>query len=290
MKFAILGVAGYIAPRHLKAIRETGNELVAAIDLNDSVGVLDQYFPDVKFYNDFDHFKKQHGPVDYISICVPNHLHFNFIKDSLNMGMNVVCEKPLVVYPDHLNKIEDLERNIGKTVNSILQLRLHPVFMRLKNTVGNEKHKITLEYITPRGPWYHESWKGCMGKSGGLAMNVGVHFFDALIWLFGSVQNVTIHYSSSTKIGGKLELERASVNWFLSIDKSDIPEATKSKGQSTHRLIVVDGQEVEFSEGFTNLHTASYQQILSGNGYRINDVRQSIELVYKLYENQRSKS
>jgi len=278
MRFAILGVAGYIAPRHLKAIKETGNELVAAIDLNDSVGVLDQYFPNAKFYNNFSQFKR-HEQVDYISICVPNYLHYHFIRESLRAGMNVICEKPLVIDPRQLDKIEKLEQETGKTVNSILQLRVHPLFKDMKEKIGDEHHKVTLEYITPRGPWYHKSWKGDHNKSGGLVMNIGVHFFDILIWLFGGVQHATICYSSPVKLGGRLELKRASINWFLSIDRTDIPP-----GKTTHRIITIDGSDMEFSDGFTDLHMEVYNKIMSGEGFRIKDIRQSIELVHKLYE------
>ncbi len=312
--FAIIGVGGYIAPRHLKAIKETGNRLVAALDVNDSVGILDRFFSDVPFFTEFERFdrfveklRRQGGEdkIDYVTVCSPNYLHDAHIRFALRIGANAICEKPLVLNPWNLDALQEMENESGRSVNTILQLRVHPALIALRENLLsesvivnnelkdrdpqstnheplNQKHEVTLTYITSRGPWYLSSWKGNLEKSGGVATNVGIHFFDLLIWLFGPVQDNEVHYADVLKIGGFIELERARVKWFLSIDRNDLPQSATECGLSTFRSITVDGKEVEFSEGFTDLHTVVYQQTLEGNGFGLEDARPAIKLAHDI--------
>lgn len=294
--FAIIGVGGYIAPRHLQAIKDTGNRLVAALDVNDSVGILDRFFPDVSFFTEFERFDryadKLHRQtdgrqIDYVSICSPNYLHDAHIRFALRIGADAICEKPLVLNPWNLDALQQMEQESGKKVNTILQLRVHPSLVALHNKLAaapppTAKHEVTLTYITSRGPWYLNSWKGNQEKAGGVATNIGIHFFDLLIWLFGVVQHNEVHYVDGLKTGGVIELERARVKWFLSIDRTDLPESATQCGLSTFRSITVDGTEIEFSEGFTDLHTVVYQRTLDGNGFGLADARPAIELAHAI--------
>jgi UDP-N-acetyl-2-amino-2-deoxyglucuronate dehydrogenase len=291
--FAVIGVGGYIAPRHLKAIRDTGNILVAGVDTKDSVGVLDQYSYDVKFFTEIERFdrhleKLRRGPVEnrvqYVSICSPNYLHDSHCRLALRVGANAICEKPLVINPWNLEPLEDLERETNRHIYTMLQLRVHPMLVKLREELQSSKgcHEVELTYITSRGPWYQVSWKGHEDKSGGVATNIGVHFFDLLLWLFGSVQGIKTFYSDERRMSGYIELEDAHVKWFLSTDKNDLPDSAKRGGKTTHRSITVDGKEVEFSEGFTDLHTRVYAETLAGHGFGINDARPSIDLTYSI--------
>jgi len=293
--FAIIGVGGYIAPRHLKAIKETGNNLVAALDVNDSVGILDRFFPEVPFFTEFERFDRyaeklrrqtRDKRIDYVTVCSPNYLHDAHIRFALRIGANAICEKPLVLEPWNLDALQELEQESGGRVNTILQLRVHPSLVALRESLAKEsrmdKHDVILTYITSRGPWYMSSWKGNLDRSGGVATNIGIHFFDLLIWLFGSVVSNEVHYADASKTGGYIELERARVRWFLSIDRNDLPETATSCGLTTFRSITVDGKEVEFSEGFTDLHTVVYQETLSGNGFGLEDARAAISLAHDI--------
>jgi UDP-N-acetyl-2-amino-2-deoxyglucuronate dehydrogenase len=296
--FAIIGVGGYIAPRHLKAIKETGNRLVAALDVNDSVGILDSYFPDVPFFTEFERFdryaeklRRQGGDnkIDYVTVCSPNYLHDAHIRFALRIGANAICEKPLVLNPWNLDALQEMEKECGKSVNTILQLRVHPALVALRDSLqattgepGTTKREVVLTYITSRGPWYLSSWKGNHEKSGGVATNIGIHFFDLLIWLFGSVQSNEVHYADALKTGGCVELEHAKVKWFLSIDRHDLPESATECGLSTFRSITVDGKEIEFSGGFTDLHNVVYQRTLEGNGFGLTDARPAIALAHDI--------
>lgn len=293
--FALTGVGGYIAERHLRAIKETGNQLVAALDINDSVGLLDRYFPNVPFFTEFERFDRyaeklrRQTPdkkIDYVSICTPNYLHDAHIRFALRIGAHAICEKPLVLNPWNLTALQELEREYDRRVYTILQLRVHPALIALREKLQGEtitqKHSVQLTYITSRGPWYMTSWKGSQERSGGVATNIGIHFFDLLIWLFGNVTNNEVHLAAANKSGGYIELERANVRWFLSIDRNDLPEEATSVGKSTFRSITVDNQEVEFSEGFTDLHTIVYQRTLDGNGFGIEDARPAIELAHAI--------
>jgi len=293
--FAITGVGGYIAERHLRAIKETGNCLVAALDINDSVGLLDRYFPDVPFFTEFERFDRyaeklrRQTPdkkIDYVSICTPNYLHDAHIRFALRIGADAICEKPLVLNPWNLTALQELEAEYGRRVYTILQLRVHQALIALREKLqkekGTQKHDVQLTYITSRGPWYMTSWKGNLERSGGVATNIGIHFFDLLIWLFGAVTHNEVHLTEAGRAGGYIELERARVRWFLSIDRNDLPEAATRAGKPTFRSITVDGQEVEFSEGFTDLHTVVYQQTLAGNGFGIDDARPAIELAHAI--------
>ena len=296
--FAIIGVGGYIAPRHLKAIKETGNRLVAALDVNDSVGILDRFFPDVPFFTEFERFdrhveklRRQAGEnkIDYVTVCSPNYLHDAHIRFALRIGANAICEKPLVLNPWNIDALQEMETETGKKVNTILQLRVHPSLIALRDSLQSiskcpqsAKHEVTLTYITSRGPWYLNSWKGNLEKAGGVATNIGIHFFDLLIWLFGSVQNNDVHYADTLKTGGCIELELARVKWFLSIDRNDLPESATECGLPTFRSITVDGKEIEFSEGFTDLHTVVYQRTMEGNGFGLDDARPAIALAHDI--------
>lgn len=288
--FALIGAAGYIAPRHMRAIKETGNHLAVAYDINDSVGIIDSISPQSAFFTEFERFQEHawqlrrtpQTALDYLTVCSPNYLHHAHIAAGLRLGCNVICEKPLVPTPELLDELALIEQETGKRVFNILQLRHHPAILDLKQKVENSsrsnKYEVELTYITSRGKWYMESWKGDPRKSFGVATNIGVHFFDMLYFVFGSLQKNVLHYASDNKAAGYLEYERARVPWFLSIDANDLPESIKGK-QPTYRSITVDGQEIEFSSGFTDLHTISYQEILAHRGYGIEDVRHCIEAV-----------
>lgn len=291
--FAVIGVGGYIAPRHLKAIRETGNRLVAAVDPKDSVGILDQYSYDVNFFTEIERFdrhleKLRRGPEDgrihYVSICSPNYLHDSHCRLALRAGADAICEKPLVINPWNFDALEELEAETNHRIHTILQLRVHPALIKLRESLqdSTQIHNVDLTYITSRGPWYQVSWKGHQDKSGGVATNIGVHFFDLLIWLFGSVTGVKVYHSDEKRMSGYIELERARVRWFLSVDSNDLPDLAKAGGKTTYRSITVDGQEVEFSEGFTDLHTRVYEETLAGRGFGIKDARPSIELTHAI--------
>ncbi|MDZ7317127.1 MAG: Gfo/Idh/MocA family oxidoreductase [candidate division KSB1 bacterium] len=294
-RFALIGAAGYIAPRHMQAIKETGNLLICALDPADSVGILDRYFEEVDFFTDFERFDRYVGllrrrhpekAIDYVSICSPNHLHDAHIRFALRNHADAICEKPLVLNPWNLDALAEDEQETGQRVFTVLQLRVHPAILTLKRELesetGNQKHLIDLSYITRRGNWYHYSWKGDLQKSGGVATNIGIHFFDMLLWLFGSVQEYEVHCADARRAAGYLELDRAQVRWFLSIDKADLPEATVRENKSTFRSITIDGRSFEFSDGFTDLHTEVYRNILAGKGYGIEDARPSIELAYRI--------
>jgi UDP-N-acetyl-2-amino-2-deoxyglucuronate dehydrogenase len=293
--FALTGVAGYIAPRHLQAIKDTGNQLVAAVDPNDSVGILDKYFPDVSFFTEFERFdrhleklrrEKSQQNVDYVAICSPNNLHDAHIRLALRIDAHAICEKPLVLNPWNLDALQELEQESSARVFTVLQLRVHPALLELKQKLSKEKskqkHEVVLSYITSRGLWYYFSWKGMIEKSGGIATNIGIHFFDFLMWLFGDVQTSVLHLKDNKRMSGFMELQNANVKWFLSTDRNDLPEETSTKGVSTFRSITVDGEEIQFSEGFTDLHTRVYEETLKGNGFGIDDARPSIILVQKL--------
>jgi len=291
--FAIIGVAGYIAIRHVNAIKETGNELVAALDKFDSVGFVDSYFPDTDFFVEFERFDRhvaklsRNGKqIDYVSICSPNYLHDSHIRFALRSGADAICEKPLVLNPWNIDALLDYEKETNRKIYNILQLRHHPSIIELKKKIENgppdKVYDIDLAYITSRGKWYHYSWKGDEHKSGGIATNIGVHFFDMLSWIFGEVKENKVYLLEKDKASGFLQLENARVRWFLSIDFNDVPEAAKTKGQRTYRSITVDGDEIEFSGGFTDLHTLSYQNILAGNGFRVECARRSIQTVYDI--------
>lgn len=291
--FTLIGVAGYIAIRHVRAIKETNNNLVASLDRFDSVGFIDNYFPNADFFTEFERFdrhvsklNRKETPVHYVSICSPNYLHDSHIRFALRNGADAICEKPLVLNPWNIDALKDYEEETGKKVYNILQLRLHPAIISLKEKIKNgpkdKIYDVDLSYITSRGNWYHYSWKGDIEKSGGVATNIGVHFFDMLTWIFGEVKENTVHLLKEDKTAGYLQLERARVRWFLSIDYQDIPESYKSKGQRTFRSITVDGEEIEFSGGFTDLHTNSYKEILAGRGFGVDASRNSIETVYSI--------
>lgn len=293
--FALTGAAGYIAPRHLKAIHDTGNKLEAALDLNDSVGILDRYFPDALFFNSPERFERYIDkcrlglvgtPIDYLSICTPNYLHDTYIRMSLRSNADAICEKPIVINPWNLDVIRELEAETGHKVYTILQLRLHPTLVKLKEVLENQANReradIILTYITQRGPWYDVSWKGSEAKSGGIAMNIGVHFFDLCLWMFGDLQDSIVHLAEPRRMAGVLELEWARVRWFLSIEREDLPKELLEKGQTAYRSMLIDGEEIEFSTGFTDLHTEVYKNILEGRAARIEDARPSIEVVYNI--------
>ena len=297
--FAMTGVAGYIAPRHLQAINDTGNRLVAATDPHDSVGILDRYFPDASFFTEterFDrHLEKLHRSrenegVDYVTICSPNNLHDAHIRMALRVGADAICEKPLVLNPWNLDILQELEEDYDKRVYTILQLRVHPAMMELKQRFEEEqrsgataqKRHVNLTYITSRGMWYHYSWKGDHSKSGGVSTNIGIHFFDMLMWFFGDVQRSVLHLSENDKMSGFIELEHATVSWYLSLDRADLPKQAVAEGKPTFRSITIDDEEVEFSGGFTDLHTRVYEETLAGRGFGIEDARESIKLVHEM--------
>ena len=291
--FAIIGAGGYIAPRHMKAIKDTGNNLIAALDKHDSVGVMDSYFPDADFFTEFERFdrhlekqKRLGNKTDFVSVCSPNYLHDAHIRFGLRIGANVICEKPVVLNPWNIEALMEIEKETGGEVFTILQLRLHPAIIALKEkiaaTPADKKHTVNLQYITSRGHWYHTSWKGNMEKSGGIATNIGVHFFDMLIWIFGDVKANTVTEHTAQTASGQLELEKANVNWMLSIDANTLPEEAKAAGKKTYRTLTIDGEGFEFSDGFTELHTKSYDEILKGNGFRISETLKAIRLVHTI--------
>ena len=293
-KFALIGAAGYIAPRHLKAIKDVEGDLVAALDKNDSVGVLDSYFPKTDFFVEFERFdrhvekikRQQNIQLDYVSICTPNYLHDAHIRMALRTGAHAICEKPLVLNPWNLDALLALEKETGKKVYTILQLRLHPSIIALKEKIENgpkdKVYDVDLTYLTSRGNWYYTSWKGAVEKSGGIASNIGVHFYDMLAWVFGDVKENTVHMNSHDRASGYLEFEQARVKWFLSINEDVLPKEVKEKQQRTYRSISIDGEDIEFSGGFTELHTKSYEDILEGNGFGLEDARKSIEIVHTI--------
>ncbi len=293
--FALVGAAGYIAPRHLQAIRDTGNQLVCALDPSDSVGILDRYFENVDFFTDFERFdryvgllrrKQNERAIDYVSICSPNFLHDAHIRFALRNQADAICEKPLVLNPWNLDALEEDEEETGRRVYNVLQLRVHPAIIDLKKRIdadtSGKRFLIDLSYITRRGNWYHYSWKGDVQKSGGVATNIGIHFFDMLMWMFGDVEQSQVHIASSKKMAGYISLKRADVRWFLSVDGNDLPEAAVQAGRPTFRSITINDEEIEFSGGFTDLHTVVYKEILAGNGYGISEARPSIELAHDI--------
>ncbi|HVE73188.1 MAG TPA: Gfo/Idh/MocA family oxidoreductase [Thermoanaerobaculia bacterium] len=291
--FALIGVAGFVAPRHLDAIRDTGNCLLAAVDPNDSVGILDRYSFDVKFFREIERFdrfmeKGRRGPetsrVHYVSICSPNYLHDAHVRLALRAEANAICEKPMVINPWNLDALEDLEVESGRRAYTVLQLRHHPAVRRLRATLASnpQRHQVELTYVTARGSWYDVSWKGSEERSGGVAANIGIHFFDMLLWLFGPVQRTEVHLRERRRMAGFLELQNADVRWVLSVDASDLPFAATPGKRMTHRSMTVDGQEIEFTEAFGDLHTIVYRDILAGGGSGISDARPSIELVYRI--------
>lgn len=295
--FAMIGASGFIAPRHLKAIKETGNNLVAALDPFDSVGILDSYFPNCNFFTEFERFechaealKGTPGQVDYVVVCSPNYLHDAHVRFGLRIGANVICEKPLVLNPESIAPLEKLERETGKFIFNIFQLRLHPAIIALKKRVeespSDKVYDLDLTYITSRGNWYFTSWKGDMSKSGGLATNIGVHFYDMLSWIFGEVKENVVHLSKEDCVSGFLEFRKARVKYFLSINIETLPPEMKASGKRTYRSMKMDGEEIEFSDGFTDLHTESYRHILSGNGYRPSDALRSIQIVNVIRKSQ----
>ncbi|KAA1247133.1 Gfo/Idh/MocA family protein [Aquimarina sp. RZ0] len=292
--FAIMGVGGYIAPRHLKAIKDTENNLIAALDRFDSVGVIDSYFPDSDFFVEFERFdrhieklkRRKNIQLDYVSICTPNYLHDSHIRMALRRGASAICEKPLVLNPWNIDALEEIEKESEGSVNTILQLRLHPSIIALKEKVDkgpNDKiYDFDLTYLTSRGNWYHASWKGDVSKSGGIATNIGVHFYDMLSWVFGEVKENRVHLLTEDSASGYLEFEKARVRWFLSINYENIPEDVKLQGKRTYRSITIDGEEIEFSTGFTELHTRSYEGILKGGGFGLTDAKTSIQIVHDI--------
>jgi len=291
--FVLIGAAGYIAPRHMKAIKETGNNLIAAYDPYDGIGIMDSYFPQASFFTEFERFdrhieklKRGGTKVDYVTICSPNYIHDSHIRYGLRIGADVICEKPLVLNPWNVDALVELEEEYPNKVNTILQLRHHEAILALKDKIDNgskEKiYDIDLTYITSRGNWYYTSWKGDVSKSGGIATNIGVHFFDMLQWIFGSMQDFSVHTKTQDTNAGTLTFQQAKVNWYLSINAENLPKSAKEKGLPTFRTLSIEGEEIEFSKGFTDLHTVSYQKILEGKGYGLSDAKNSIEIVSQI--------
>lgn len=288
-RFALIGAAGYVAPRHMKAIRDTGNDLVAALDPNDSVGVIDSYFPDADFFTEFERFdrhvdklRRKGQKVDFVSICSPNYLHDAHIRFALRNQAHAISEKPTVLNPWNLDALQEIEQETGCRVFTILQLRLHPAIAELKRRIERQPaaiHDVDVTYVTSRGHWYHTSWKGDVARSGGIATNIGLHFFDVLTWVFGGPVENVVHLNRPDAASGLLVLERARVRWFLSINAGHVPDEARRKGQRTYRSITVAGEEVEFSDGFTDLHTASYREILSGRGFGLDEARSAVQVV-----------
>ena len=290
--FALIGVAGYIAPRHMKAIKDTGNNLAAALDLNDSVGVIDSYFPEANFFREYERFDRHIDKcrraggiknINYISICSPNYLHDSHIRFALRSGTDAICEKPVVLNPWNIDSLVEIEAETGQSINTILQLRVHPSIISLRDKIraqsSNTKHEVDLTYVTSRGKWYNQSWKGDLAKSGGIATNIGIHFFDMLGFLFGARQDSFVHLNEPQKASGYLEFQHARVRWFMSLEVSDVPAHLRAEGQRTFRSITVDGEELEFSGGFAELHTKSYEEILAGRGFGLEDNRGAVEAV-----------
>lgn len=295
LNFALIGAAGYVAPKHLNAIKDTGNTLVAALDKSDSVGILDSFSYSTAFFTEFERFDRhveklkrlgEDRRIHYVSICSPNYLHDAHIRFALRVGAHAICEKPLVLTPWNLDALAEIEKETGKRIYNVLQLRVHPSIIALKNRIEqkkrSEKYKVDLSYITSRGNWYFRSWKGVLEKSGGIATNIGIHFFDMLIWLFGGIEYAEVHVKDEKQMGGFISLRHADVRWFLSVDRKHLPQESVEKGSPTFRSITIDGEEIEFSGGFTDLHTLVYQDILAGNGFGIEDARPSLDLVYTL--------
>ncbi len=292
-RFALLGASGYVAPRHMKAVHDTGNVLVAACDPYDGVGILDRYFPDCRFFTEVERFdrhleklRRKDDPVQYVGICSPNYLHDAHCRFALRLGSDAICEKPLVISPWNLDQLGQIEEESGHRIYNVLQLRLHEAVQRLKARLDEQKSRerveIELTYVTRRGPWYHQSWKGSPEKSGTLAMNIGIHFFDLLLWLFGSMHESTVHVREETRLSGVLELEWARVRWFLSVDVRDLPDGSLAAGKHAYRALKMGPDEFDFSTGFDNLHTRVYEDVLAGNGFGIEDARASIELVHQI--------
>lgn len=293
--FALIGVAGYIAPRHLKAIKDTGNRLLAACDPSDSVGVLDRFFFDARYFREFERFDRfvekqrrraEAERIHYVSICSPNYLHDAHVRFALRVGAHAVCEKPLVINPWNLDALAELESEYGRRIWTVLQLRVHPALVALRAKLvaapPSRKHDVVLTYVTSRGNWYLASWKGDPARSGGLPTNIGIHFFDLLLWLFGRADGIEVNVAEPTRVSGYLALERANVRFFLSVDRHDLPAPPDAGGATTHRSITVDGNEIEFSEGFADLHTAVYRDILDGGGFGVADARASIVLAHAI--------
>ena len=298
-KFALIGAAGYIAQRHFKAIKQTGNQLTAILDKSDSVGIIDSYFPDAAFFTESERFDRhlyrclrEHSgsKVDYVSVCSPNYLHDAHIRMALRNGAHAICEKPLVLNPWNLEGLEKIETDTGKNVFHILQLRLHPAIIELKSLIDNQSHDkiydIDLTYITGRGKWYLYSWKGDMEKSGGITTNIGSHFFDMLTYIFGEVQDIKIHHATPITVAGFLQLKKARVRWLLSIDSQLLPKEIMKQGETAYRSLTINNQEFDFSDGFTDLHTLSYQNILSGNGFRLQDAYSYVALCHDIRSRQ----
>ena len=292
-RFALIGAAGYIAPRHMKAIKDTGHNLFAAMDINDSVGIIDSHFPEAQFFTEFEQFdafidaerRDNRGP-DYVSIASPNYLHLAHMGFALRAGADAICEKPLALYPEDIDRLKGLEHETGRKINTILQLRLHPAILALRDRVSaqpsDQKVDVDLTYITSRGNWYLKSWKGITEKSGGIATNIGVHFFDMLHFVYGDLQDNIVHLNTPTKAAGYLEYKRARVRWFLSLDVNDVPKAERVKGKRTYRALVADGEDIEFSDGFTELHTRIYEEVLAGRGFNVDENRVAIETVSQI--------
>ncbi|HMO13927.1 MAG TPA: Gfo/Idh/MocA family oxidoreductase [Pirellulaceae bacterium] len=294
--FALVGVAGFIAPKHLKAIKETGNNLLGAMDKHDAVGIMDSYFPEANFFTEFERFdrflekQRRGGPeqqIDFLSICSPNYLHDAHCRLALRIGAHAICEKPLVINPWNLDQLRELEAEYQRRVYTVLQLRLHPELIRLKKEIeaggaDQPRKEVCLTYVTRRGRWYHQSWKGNVELSGGVAMNIGIHFFDFLVWLYGGAQRSFLHLNQPSRMSGVLELNHARVRWFLSVDAADLPAEVVAKGGHAYRSITVDGQEIDLSTGFTDLHTEVYKDILAGGGFGIEEAQPAIELVYQI--------
>jgi UDP-N-acetyl-2-amino-2-deoxyglucuronate dehydrogenase len=290
-KFALIGAGGYIAPRHMEAIKETGNVLIAALDPNDSVGIIDSYFPNADFFTEFERFdrhleklrRENNQRIDYISICSPNYLHDAHIRFALRIGADAICEKPVVLNPWNVDALDEIAQETGKKVNTILQLRLHPVISKLKKRIEQspkgKKYDIDLAYITARGHWYMISWKGNVSKSGGVATNIGIHFFDILQWIFGGVQNNVVHVDEPQRAAGFLELEHARVRWFLSIKRDDLPQESEPWKHAAYRSITINSEEIDFSCGLTDLHTKSYEEILNGKGFALQETKPSVEII-----------
>ncbi len=293
--FALIGAAGYVAPRHMKAIKETGNNLIAALDKHDGVGIIDSYFPEADFFVEFERFDRhadklrrmgEDRKIDYVSIASPNYLHDSHIRFALRIGADAVCEKPLVLNPWNLDALREVELESGSRIHAVLQLRLHPAVRALREKMlkASRDHKVDIDltYVTSRGRWYLVSWKGDVSKSGGIATNIGVHFFDMLHWIFGETRWMKVHVSQPTRVSGYHELEKARVRWFLSIEADDLPAESRINNRTSYRSLVIDGEAFEFSEGFTDLHTETYTEVLKGNGFGLDDVCPSIQTVFEI--------
>jgi len=291
--FVLIGAAGYIAPRHMRAIKDTGNNLLAAFDPFDSVGIIDSYFPEADFFTEFERFdrhleklRRKGVAIDYVSICSPNYLHDAHIRFGLRLGANVICEKPIVLNPWNIDALEDLEKEYSGKIYNILQLRLHESVIALKRKIetgpSKKVYDVNLQYYTSRGKWYHHSWKGNINKSGGIATNIGVHFFDMLQWIFGDVVENEVHDHGKSQASGFLKFQKANVNWVLSVDYENIPEEIRATGARTYRSIKIGEEEFEFSGGFTELHTRSYQHVLDGKGFRIEEAKKAISIVHTI--------